>query len=197
MSIAIQSNVENIDKCLVKKSLIKLTHPWRRYFARGVDIFLMGVIGYQLLGCIPIEMCSSLFNVLSNNSVLKGAFYVFSSVFLNSIFIAISGSTIGKLLFGIRLLDKNNHNLSFLLALRRELMIYVKGMALGIPILILFPQYFSYKNLMKTGEASWDKKLQCNVIYTNKNDDVFIGEWIVFRIIGLSLFLLWRLLYIA
>jgi hypothetical protein len=152
----------------------------------------MGLIGYQLLAYIPTELCMKIYTELSNNGILRGIFYVLSSVFFNSIFIATTGSTIGKCLFGIKLLDKKNQPLNFFLALHRELMIYIKGMALGLPFVILVPQYFSYKNLLATGKTSWDRRLQCNVIYTNKKEDVFIGEWIVFRIIGLSLFLLSR-----
>lgn len=178
----------------------KYIAPWRRFVARYIDGFIMGAIGFIAFALFPLwlgvkylplseaKIAVTLYDALTKNYIFLTIFSVFTSILLNAVLLSATGTTIGKCLFGLRLRDKNEQCLTFLAALHREFMIYVKGMAFGIPIINLFSQGLSYTYLIKSGETSWDKKLNCNVIY--KNDDVFFGEWIIFRCVGLLLFLL-------
>ena len=179
MSIIEHPNVESQQKQFIAK---KILHPWKRYFARHVDLLIGGFLGVVSLQfylsiiawIIPtgitkiIQRFPEIHHVLISNLYWVTIFLLLisiacTSILINAIQIALMGTTIGKHLFGIQLKNAKGRNLNFLLALHREFMAYIKGMAFGVPVISLLFQGFSYASLVKSGKTSWDKTLNCNV----------------------------------
>lgn len=168
---------------LTNNETIHNVHPWRRYFARLLDTLLMGVLFYILLG-IFLPKLSLAIEKTEENRVLDMMLTGFFAMLLNPIVISLTGTTVGKLLFGVGIKDENNNKLPFLTALKREFLVYVKGMAFCIPIINLFTLCSSHTRLKRTGKTSWDEALKCNVTY--RKDDLTQK---IFNVTGIVLYI--------
>lgn len=91
--------------------------------------------------------------------------YAFATIFVNALLIGETGGSLGRFLLGIRLVDQNNKRIGFRRALRREFMVWYKGLGFGIPIICFFPLYRSFKTLRQNGVTLWDKDLDLRVEY--------------------------------
>lgn len=150
-------------------------HPWRRYFARLLDtsingslvFFTLGVIGYSFFP----DPTKILFNSLEEPAghILDVILTAFFATFLTALFIGFSGSSFGKFFFGIKIKDKNGEKIGYKKAWRRELSVWVHGLALGIPIVSLFTMYSAYRRVAETGKTTWDENGEYNVHYKNNN----------------------------
>ena len=67
-----------------------------------------------------------------------------------------TGTSIGKSIFGIRVVNSNMQTIGIGNGLRREFAVWLKGLGLGIPIVSLFTMLNSYDRLRKEGTARWD-----------------------------------------
>ena len=67
-------------------------------------------------------------------------------------------TTIGKLIFGIRLEKKDKSPLRYFECLKRYLIIWTVGSGLNLPILSLYFQSLSFLLLTKNNETFWDNK---------------------------------------
>lgn len=110
----------------------------------------------------------------------------FVSIFINAFFIGKTGRSLGKILFGIRVVGRNGEKIGFKNALRREFAIWVRGLGCGIPIVCLFTMYSSFQNLKKNGVARWDQDFHLKIEYKqyNKNQKILMA-------IGLVISLMW------
>ena len=161
------------------KSLGGTYHPWRRYFARIVDYYTGGLLAIFVVGFISgllfpdkVEGLSkvTVFTKASNyltiviiaDLVLKIIWMPIEAVLLSTI-----GSTFGKWLFGISVRTTSGQMLSFNQALERSWGVLLKGMAFGVPFVLLFTQYFAYKRLTNTGATLWDAETDCIVTHIN------------------------------
>ena len=143
-------------------------HPWRRYFARLLDILLMSfVFGVSLVILLP--SVGDMVTDLAENKALDMILSGFFAMLLNPFFISLFGATPGKYLFGIQVRDKNTKKLSLLTALKREFLVYMKGMAFCIPFANIFTLISSHSRLKKQGNTSWDETLNCSVLYRENN----------------------------
>jgi uncharacterized RDD family membrane protein YckC len=120
-------------------------HPWRRYFARLLDMLLMGSLFYIGLVLFAPTVGAEIIQAADKNRVLDMILTGFFAMLLNPFFISLFGSTLGKYLFGIQVRDENTRKLSLLIALKRECLVYMKGLAFCFPIALLVqPQFFAH-----------------------------------------------------
>ena len=105
--------------------------------------------------------------------------------FMNTILLGILGTTIGKYLLGIKVLTKDNLPLSMKQAAKREALVYIKGFALGLPVLSLITQMYGYFDLTMDKVTSWDKDLNTTIVHRDNNGLQF---WICLIVIGLYLY---------
>lgn len=144
--------------------------PWRRYGARALDIAVSGGLGWMFLGLLwylvaPLE-ADAFFNSISGEG---GQFVdimltVMMSGFLNALSLSFVGSTLGKAIFGIKVLPLTGNRLSLGAAFMREFNVWVWGLGLGIPILTIIANVTAYNRLASQKTTSWDKG-RFNVIY--------------------------------
>lgn len=150
-------------------------HPWRRLFARMVDMCTAGFVLLLLLlfafsATLP-EQAASFAKAIENPIVASIVLYL---VWLpaEALLLSFFGSTPAKWLFGIKISHPGGNLLSFSEAFNRSFLVFVQGVGLGIPIVALFTQLFAYRRLTKTGTTLWD---------TSTNAVVVHRKWGVFR----------------
>jgi uncharacterized RDD family membrane protein YckC len=133
--------------------------PWRRYGARVLDISINGSIGAFLLGlgwyAIAPMSAEAFFSSL--NPVVDILLTVFLSIIISGILIGFSGSSIGKWVFGIRVTMDNGSPMGIINGLLRDVNVWIKGLALGIPFISVVTLFMSYRRLNNKGFTSWDE----------------------------------------
>ncbi len=137
--------LENGSDALKKDTMPRLCMPWRRYFARMVDLEL-----YALIVGLLIR------DFLLRNVLLT--VFTFSTMLLTEpLLLYLFGTTPGKAIFGIRVTDAEEGRLPYGRGLERTWMVLLEGMALNIPFL---GWYFQYRCLQaaENGDAlSWEQ----------------------------------------
>tara|TARA_B100000959_G_scaffold194603_1_gene203515 strand:+ start:103 stop:549 length:447 start_codon:yes stop_codon:yes gene_type:complete len=78
-------------------------------------------------------------------------------VLVETALLAYWGTTPGKWLLGIELTTERGEKLPWKQALRRSVEVWLRGMALGIPLLTPLAQIHAYSLLMQQGVTHWDR----------------------------------------
>ena len=158
-----------------KKFLGGQHHPWRRLFARTVDICTAGLVLFMLLifafsATMP-EQAAGFAKAIENPIIASVVLYL---IWLpaEALLLSLFGTTPAKWLFGIRVAHPGGNLLSFAAALNRSFLVFVQGVGFGIPFVALFTQLFAYRRLTKTGTTLWD---------TSSSAVVLHKKWGVFR----------------
>ena len=158
-----------------KKFLGGEHHPWRRLFARTVDICTAGLVLFMLLifafsATMP-EQAAGFAKAIENPIIASVVLYL---IWLpaEALLLSLFGTTPAKWLFGIRVAHPGGNLLSFAAALNRSFLVFVQGVGFGIPFVALFTQLFAYRRLTKTGTTLWDTSTTAVVLHK---------KWGVFR----------------
>jgi uncharacterized membrane protein YhaH (DUF805 family) len=139
--------------------LVTEQHPWRRFFARAVDLNTAGLLLFIAILFIFRTVMPTRAAELSE--ALQNPFIALFSVYLiwipaEAMFLSLFGNTPGKWLFGIRVTNANNQLLTFSEAANRSLLVWVQGIGLGIPFLNIFTHLIAYRRLKDIGSTKWD-----------------------------------------
>jgi uncharacterized BrkB/YihY/UPF0761 family membrane protein len=76
---------------------------------------------------------------------------------VEAVLFAVFGTTLGKALYAINVRQSDGKPLSLRQAIARAFDVCVRGMGLGIAIVLLITNFVGYRTLRKTGVASWDE----------------------------------------
>lgn len=143
--------------------------PWPRYFARMLDTSILSMLVMIALlfpaVFIAPEAMDRLLAMLDTGiggSILSNVLGLALAPLPTALLIA-RGQTPGKWLFGIRVRDADGRRLRVGMALKRELMVWVRGVGLGVPVVSLFALVTSHAALTDDGDTPWDKALGCRV----------------------------------
>ena len=134
--------------------------PWRRYAARVfIDLPLNGLIGMMAISFIGYSIAPMSFDAyVSNiNIAVDIILTAFVGCLISGAMIGTTGSTIGKLIFGLKVKTLSGENPGLLKGITRDLQVYFSGMWLAIPLLSLFGIYLSYKKLAEKRTTLWDE----------------------------------------
>lgn len=127
-------------------------HPWRRYFARGLDISLYELIFEAVLylgfGMHPLNE-----NVRTIVLLIAG---VVMTLLLEPLLLHFFGTTPGKCLFGIFIEDNDGKRLSLSLARERTKGVLFSGEGLCLPGLMQWRNWKSYKDYCEGYQLSWE-----------------------------------------
>jgi len=182
--------------------LAQEVHPWRRYFARMVDMNLS-----LLLVVVPVLLLIILLLTLIAPALLPGLstgldqFSKFNLIVnilitcllwipIESLYMCTLGTTPGKWVFGIKVRDEFGNKLKFGLALKRASSVYLIGLGAGLPVISLVTLVRSYNRLTKESITLWDESLGTAVIYTDFGVFRILGSclvlvlWVAFTIYG-------------
>ncbi len=132
-------------------------HPWRRLFARGFDSALTLTIVAISLGTPAIE----------RNYPLNAASLILAAV-INASSIGTTGFTLGKWLYGVRILNHFGKPIGFREALLREGEVFVFGCGCGMPLISLLALGYSYAQLNSEKITRWDRKRNVRVEYRDR-----------------------------
>jgi hypothetical protein len=137
--------------------------PWRRWAARSVDMTFNGLImsfgmGVVLFSLVPFE-ANAFFSFLATpiGILLNIVLSTLLGCVLTGLIIGSTSSSVGKIIFGIRVTGANGLPIGATAGLIRDLEIWVKGLGVGIPIVAMITQVYAYNRLTKTGATSWDE----------------------------------------
>ncbi|KKJ78708.1 hypothetical protein WH95_01090 [Kiloniella litopenaei] len=166
-------------------------HPWRRYFARWVDISIYANLIFSplLAKFTPADLnkYSEQLSLLELIAILIIVPVIFFGVvaIVNTALIGAFGTTVGKCLLGIKVLGKDNRGLTIQSTAKREALVYIKGFALGLPVLSLIAQMYGYFDLTMDKQTLWDKELNTTIAHRTNNSLQF---WIGLIVIGVYLY---------
>ncbi|WP_085899384.1 RDD family protein [Kiloniella majae] len=165
-------------------------HPWRRSFARWIDIsiyanliFSPAITGFSPDDLNDLMQHPTIAELLVILIIIPMLFLGFVA-FLNAISTGILGTTIGKYLLGVKVLTKDHLPLSMKHATKRETLVFIKGFALGLPVLSLITQMYGYFDLTMDKATSWDKSMDTVIVHRENN-----GLQLVICIIAIGLYL--------
>lgn len=143
-----------------------LATPWARYWARMLDTLLWST----LLGFAVGLSAPDLFNferdlpLLTRSQVEGFIFLPFAMVF-DALVSANFPNTPGKWLCGIEVRGLANERLPLATYLRRNVGLYLSGLAIGIGIIALFTLTDAYRAVKKGNLTSWDEAVGSRVYY--------------------------------
>jgi len=145
-------------------------HPWLRFFARTIDVYfgstiILIVLSYAVGYFFPQNVTGYL--ELIENPIISVFILYLLWIPIEALLISTTSTTFAKWVFGINVLSKTGDKLDFIASMKRVFLIFFKGEALGIPIIILFTRIAAYKHLKKTGTTLWDNSV-CSVVTHKK-----------------------------
>jgi uncharacterized RDD family membrane protein YckC len=152
--------------------------PWSRFWARNFDVLFHGII-FSVIWVIMDDQ--SLVNINSN---LLGILILFGWVFIEGIYMATWGTTLGKSLFKISVRNSIGTKLSTKQAFKRSRLVWLRGMGIGIGIVSLVAHILGYNKLVKDGITTWDKEMDLIVFH----DKISIIRGILIFVILLSIY---------
>lgn len=126
--------------------------PWRRWFARIIDLYAVGFV-FGVLFLLIGGGNKPNFDGLSFYAALL-VFMVVAETFL----IAVVGSTLGKSLLNIRVRDRDGTALTWRRSLSRTVGVWVSGEGCLIPIVSLFTMLRQHNQLTANGTTTYDAK---------------------------------------
>lgn len=172
-------------------------HPWRRFAARVTDITVVGTIVALLIGVIGYiispERTEAVASVLNSRAgQLVGIVLVLLIIIpFNALALGLSGLTLGKWIFGIRVL-KHAKPIGVLGALRRELGVFAFGMGCGLPLISLGTTIYSFRRLSSGRAAPWDRDQDLTIVHRPESLKATIGMILaVFAVLLLRIAMQW------
>ena len=129
-------------------------HPWRRYFARGIDLVLVGLpvsfVQYVLLhrNYTTVSRWEDIICALIGWGLL---------LLLEPLLLARFGTTAGKWCMGITVTRPDGERLSYSEALNRTALVWFYGAGLGLPLVELVCSYLSYRRYTRGEELAWEE----------------------------------------
>ncbi len=130
----------------------RVRSPWRRFFARGLDLTLC-----QLL-------CSALFCLMGNSGLTQDTWGTATALLalpllllLEPLFLSLLGATPGKLILGLEVTDGEDGRLSYPAALRRTWGALLYGCGLTVPLVDLYRLWKSFRSCGEGETLPWEE----------------------------------------
>lgn len=149
-------------------SLAQVPHPWRRYFARSLDMMLYRFLWLALLG---LAFRVNLLNRGELSEVLDTLIGMGMVLLIEPLLLHCFGTTPGKAVFGLRLERADGGRLSYQEGLERTWGILGSGLGYFLPIYSLYRLWKSFRCCVEEGVEPWDD----NVAYTMKDAKWYRG----------------------
>lgn len=136
-----------------------LAGPWRRFFARQIDLLVVGFpIAALVSAAIATQSVAYAFWVQKpGNDVLYGLAIIPVVLIAEALLFAVIGTTPGKALLGVKVRTLSGEKPGLAAYLGRLVGVYFQGFGMGIPIVILFTMGSQYNRLSRRESASYDQ----------------------------------------
>jgi uncharacterized RDD family membrane protein YckC len=155
-------------------------HPWRRYGARMIDNLIVGGLTWGLIGLFLGVFAPSQVQALAQIDKLPGGAIIDLLLTLasampgNALMIGLTGLSLGKWIFGARVL-RNGRPIGFRSALGREFEVWWRGLACGVPIISLVTLSAQCTLLESKKRTPWDTRQKNDV--THRPDTLLSRIW--------------------
>lgn len=129
-------------------------HPWRRYFARSLDVMLAGLAVTLVRSCVLHQLPND-----SNGSRIVSLILAWVVLMLTEPFLLhFWGTTVGKWIWGIRVVSiRDGKKLSLNEAFSRTGLVFACGEGASIPLVNFACNGYSYYRYVKKGEPlAWE-----------------------------------------
>lgn len=171
--------------------------PLRRLSARALDYLVVGGAIWALAAAIVRAAApdwAASFSDLDRwlQAGLRTIAVLAVLVPVHAILTGLTGFTVGKWVFGIRILRKGRP-VGLGAALRREVMVWWRGLAAGLPIICLVTAYSALRRLESDGRAPWDKALDLTAV---QREEGMISD-AVMALAGAALAIIWLMTEVA
>ena len=160
-------------------------HPWRRYWARCLDLMLMTlvcqVVQFQALHWYapPILPEDGLQAVVS---VVLGSLLL---VLVEPILLCTWGYTPGKWLLGLQVRQPDGRKPTWDQATQRTLLVLWRGQGLHIPLYELWRTWLCYVEYTDGKPLPWEKEAQCTARSIHRGRwAAFVGCWLALAALG-------------
>jgi len=139
--------------------------PWLRFWARMVDyVWFVFALSFVVGPFLPQpEAVMEWSRQYRSWGILIGSMWPLLYTPLEAWCLSHFGTTPGKALLHIRVRNDKDEFPSFQQALRRSLLIYIKGLGLAFWFVPLFTMSYCRIRLLQTGTTSWDHDCQTRV----------------------------------
>jgi uncharacterized RDD family membrane protein YckC len=128
------------------------TRRWVRFWARTFDMYLFFLVAGIVLAIFTPQA------VLNLNDYLLGMLLLFIWVFVESLLLSTFQTTPGKWLLRTRIALASGERITYPKALARSLKVWIRGWAIGIPLLSLAALIMSSVSIARNGITSWDRE---------------------------------------
>lgn len=169
--IARQADLSRPSLKVGREWLSKPVAPWRRYAARMLDTPIHGVLGSFLVGyawySVAPATADQFFTWLNTGqgSLVNILLTTLIAALVGGVVVGTTGTSIGKAIFGVRVVSFDRKTIGVLDGLAREARVWWAGLGLGIPLVALVTMSVAFNKLKKQGSTSWDDENGCLVLY--------------------------------
>ena len=129
-------------------------HPWMRYFARAIDVLLVGLV-IDILGWLIIPAYAAMEKSTFVEWFLSFCLLVFTLA-LEPFWLHFWGYTPGKWIFGLKLRDRNGEKLSVSEGYIRAFRVFKEGYGFHIPFYNLYRLWKGRRCCMDWEDCPWD-----------------------------------------
>lgn len=189
--LAKETGIDDVPETVdyIDESLSDLAKPWPRFWARLFDVYLLSIPAAFIMGLV----FPALFVVGSDgrppNTFLIGAACLPLVLLLDAFITSVFGTTPGKALAGLHVADLERRNIGLETSLKRNALVWFKGLALGVPIIALFTYKSGYDAVKSNGLTSWDESTESRVF--NKSNSpartLLVGALALAVLLGLNI----------
>lgn len=129
-------------------------HPWMRLFARNLDMTLYSTLYEGLWMLLFWDQKAPL-----STGILSGLFLLAFTLAVEPLWLHYVGWTPGKLLFGLKVRNKNKEKLTLAQGYERSWAVFREGYGWGIPFCNLWAMWQGYKLSREGQDCWWDTDL--------------------------------------
>ncbi|BFT72636.1 RDD family protein [Paenibacillus sp. P36] len=142
-----------------------IARPWSRYWARGLDMLILGFLMGILMSILP---------TISFNTRFYGFFLGIATLILaipfEACLLRLWGTTPGKWILGISIRDLEGQKPKLRKAFQRSVLVWWRGQGAGLPIVSLIFHLRGYQQLKyDLGMTTWDRDSEVVVSYRTKS----------------------------
>lgn len=149
-------------RTLARKAL-DAPQPWNRFWARMVDYMWFTLAFWFLLAAVlPAAALHWLLNSMLLGAPLASLFLL-AYIPVEAWLLSRNGTTQGKALMCVQVRRTDGALATYKQALMRSLLVYIKGVALWLPIVSLFMMSYWRIRLLQRGFTSWDEATALSV----------------------------------
>jgi len=104
-------------------------------------------------------------SIMNMNENLLGFILMVVWIIFDGIYMSIFGTTLGKKIMKIKILNQDGSRLSNYMSFKRSRLVWLRGMGLGIGIFEIIANIIGYRRLKQEGRTTWDRDLNIVVIH--------------------------------